>query len=210
MDKFKTIKQNAISNFTEKKSKFIGKVFYIETVQEAEEIIKNIKKENADARHNIYAYSVTSKLGEYTKSSDDGEPSGTAGIPVLNVIKQNNLSNVLIIITRYFGGILLGTGGLCRAYTKSAVMVLEEAEIIEKTLGYIIKLQTNYEDLEKLKYFCKQSNINIIKVEFLDNINVIIEIPQTLEEGIKGNIDKLFPNLTGYDILQEKNIIINP
>ena len=102
MNELKTINKNSISEIIEKKSKFIGQVYYVETKLEAEKIIKSMKKKYSDAKHNCYAYSVLENESIITKSSDDGEPSSTAGMPILNVIKENNLTNVLIIVTRYF------------------------------------------------------------------------------------------------------------
>ena len=117
---FKTIKQNSTAEIVEKKSKFIANVLYIETVEDAEQRIKEIKKQYHDAKHNCFAYIVTDLNGNTVqKSSDDGEPSGTAGAPMLKILVGQNLSNVLVIVTRYFGGILLGTGGLVRAYSRS-------------------------------------------------------------------------------------------
>ena len=117
---FKTIKQNSTAEIVEKKSRFIANVFYIENVEQAEEHIKKIKKQYHDAKHNCFAYIVTNLNGNTVqKSSDDGEPSGTAGAPMLKILKGQNLSNILVVVTRYFGGVLLGTGGLVRAYSRS-------------------------------------------------------------------------------------------
>lgn len=117
---FKTIKHNCIAEIIEKKSRFIANVFYIQTVEEAEDYIKKIKKQYHDAKHNCFAYIVTDLDGNTVqKSSDDGEPSGTAGAPMLKILTGQGLSNILVIVTRYFGGILLGTGGLVRAYSRN-------------------------------------------------------------------------------------------
>ena len=116
MKEFITIKQNVQAEIIEKKSKFIANFFYVENVEEAEKMIKETKKKYFDARHNCIAYRVVEDGQIIEKSSDDGEPSGTAGSPMLNILQKNNLANVLIVVTRYFGGILLGTGGLVRDY----------------------------------------------------------------------------------------------
>ena len=118
--KFKTINKNTKAEIVEKKSKFIANVFYVESVEEAEEYVKKIKKQEHDAKHNCFAYIITDLEGNtIQKSSDDGEPSGTAGAPMLKILTEKNLSNILVVVTRYFGGILLGTGGLVRAYSRS-------------------------------------------------------------------------------------------
>ena len=127
MEEFVTIKGHVETEIVEKKSKFIANMFYIENAQEAEEIIKKTKKKYFDARHNCIAYRVIENERLIERSSDDGEPSGTAGAPMLNILQKNNLVNVLIIVTRYFGGILLGTGGLVRAYSSSLQKAIEES-----------------------------------------------------------------------------------
>ena len=127
MNEFITIENNVTSEFTEKKSKFIGNLFYIESSSEAEEIIKKTKKKYFDAKHNCIAYRTIENGQIVERFSDDGEPSGTAGAPMLNILQKNNLVNVLIVVTRYFGGILLGTGGLVRAYQNSLMLAIENS-----------------------------------------------------------------------------------
>ena len=128
MENFLTINENIESEITVKKSKFICNLIKIETQEEAEEQIKKIKKKYHDARHNCVAYRVQENDTIVEKASDDGEPSGTAGGPMLNILQKNNLCNVLVVVTRYFGGILLGTGGLVRAYSDSMQNALELTE----------------------------------------------------------------------------------
>ena len=113
---FKTIKDNAQGLYIEKKSKFIANTFHVTSIEEAEELINNIKKKYHAARHNCYAYRILNEALVIERQSDDGEPSGTAGAPMLNILSKKELVNVLVIVTRYFGGILLGTGGLVKAY----------------------------------------------------------------------------------------------
>lgn len=112
------------------------------------------------------------------KSSDDGEPSGTAGAPMLKILSEQNLSNVLVVVTRYFGGILLGTGGLVRAYSGATIEGLKEAEFVEKTIGYEVTIGTTYKDLEQLKYELEKNKINIKKIEYEENVELSIEIPE--------------------------------
>ena len=123
------------AEIVEKKSRFIANIFYVETVDEAEEYIKQIKKEYHDAKHNCFAYAIeTGNGGIAVKYNDDGEPQGTAGAPILKMILEQGMSNILVVVTRYFGGILLGTGGLVRAYTGATECALNSAKIINKTL----------------------------------------------------------------------------
>lgn len=173
---FKTIKENVSAEIVEKKSKFIANIFYVETREEAESIIKDINKKYHDARHNCYAYRIYSESGIIEKSSDDGEPSGTAGAPVLTILSKNNLANVLVIVTRYFGGILLGTGGLVKAYSSATTVALENANVIEKNIAELYKIQIDYTDLNKFKYFANKNNINILKEEYLINIELEIAL----------------------------------
>ena len=176
MKEFITIKENVQTEITEKKSKFIANLFYIESVEEAEKLIKQIKKKYHDAKHNCIAYRVIDKGQMIEKSSDDGEPSGTAGQPMLSILQKNNLSNILVIVTRYFGGILLGTGGLVRAYSNSLLNAIEKSEKEIKCLGQELLVELDYNEFENFKYYCKKNRINIIKVEYQEYIECIISL----------------------------------
>ena len=203
----KTIKQEHIeAEITEKKSKFIANVFYVKAQEEAEEKIKEIRKKYYDARHNTFAYSITLKDEIITKSSDDGEPSKTAGAPILNVINGNELSNILIVVTRYFGGILLGTGGLVKAYTNASLEALNKAEFVTEKLGLELKIKIDYNDLEKLKYYCQKNNINIIKTDYEEFIECILEVTNDEKDKIISNNQENSFNILDYKIVQEKNI----
>lgn len=182
---FKSIKMNASAEIVEKKSKFIANIFYVDTREEAEAIIKQVNKKYHDARHNCYAYRIITSEGIIEKASDDGEPSGTAGAPMLNILSKKELVNILVIVTRYFGGILLGTGGLVKAYSESCKLGIENTEIIEKEIANLYRIEINYTDIDKFKYFAKNNNIIILKEEYLEN--VILEI------GLKGKkqLDKV-------------------
>lgn len=177
---FKTIKENVSAELVEKKSKFIADIFYITSKEEAEEIIKQVKKKYHDARHNCYAYRVITADGVIEKSSDDGEPSGTAGAPMLTILSKNNLANILVVVTRYFGGILLGTGGLVKAYSGACTLGLEKAEIIEKDIADLYEIEIGYTDINKFKHFAKNNEILILKEEYLTDI--VIEIAVKNEE----------------------------
>ena len=206
LKKFKTIQDNVTIEIEEKRSRFIANIFYVENVEQAENIIKEIKKKYYDARHNCYAYIINDEQ-VIKKSSDDGEPSGTAGSPILNVIEKNALGNVLIIVTRYFGGILLGAGGLVRAYTESATKVIRDAIIVEQEQGYELEVTISYQDMEKLKYYCNQNNIKIIKNEYGENIKCKMEVTEEEKNSIlddKYN-DKM-ANILKFEIISEKNI----
>ena len=197
---FKTIKENTSSEIVEKKSKFIANIFYVESREEAESIIKEVNKKYHDARHNCYAYRVITEEGIIEKASDDGEPSGTAGGPMLNILSKNNLGNVLVIVTRYFGGILLGTGGLVKAYSSACALGLEKAGIVEKNIADLYKIEINYTDVDKFKYFAKNNEIIILKEEYLEN--VILEIA-VKERNVLKNISQKEINVKKIEFIKK-------
>ncbi len=202
----KTIKENVSAEIVEKKSKFIADIIYVQTVKEAEEHINKIKKKYFDAKHHCFAYSIMTANGIVNKSSDDGEPSGTAGAPILNVINKNELINVLIVVTRYFGGILLGTGGLVRAYSESSLEAIKNAEFVIEERGYELSLEINYNDFEKFKFYCKKNNINIINLEYLEKIICNLELNNIEKDKLLKNIKELSFKIENYKIVKEKNI----
>ncbi len=173
---FNTIEKNAESLIIEKKSKFIGNVFYVESTREAEEIIEKIRKKYYDARHNTFAYRVLEGERAVERQSDDGEPSGTAGAPILNILTKKELNNVLIVVTRYFGGILLGTGGLVKAYSEAAIQAIENAKEVKKESGYILEVTVEYENQREFEYILEKNSINIISKEYSEKIKNLIEI----------------------------------
>lgn len=175
-----TILANSSSELDVKKSKFIANIIKITDEQDAKEKLNQIRKEYSDARHNCYAYIVydNETKTKIEKSSDDREPSGTAGIPMLTLLQKNNLVNVLIVVTRYFGGILLGTGGLVRAYTDSSKQALEAAKIIDLQYGEILEYCIEYDEFEYFKYICEKNNIEIINTEYSNNIKAIIKLKE--------------------------------
>lgn len=204
---FKTIKEeNVQAEIVEKKSKFIANVFYVETSKDAEEIIKSISKKYYDARHNCYAYSVQNPNESIKRFSDDGEPSGTAGAPMLNIIEKNNISNILVIVTRYFGGILLGTGGLVRAYSEATIKALEKVTYAKEECGMELSITINYSDFENFKYFCKKNNINIISTKYNNCVECIIEVNNEEKDKILANNDKNNFKILNYKVIKEKNI----
>lgn len=169
--KFLSIYKDASKSFVENKSIFIGYAFYVETKEDAENKILKIKEKHKDATHNCFAYIIgIDKLIQ--KYSDDGEPKGTAGIPILEVLKKRDITNCLVVVTRYFGGILLGAKGLIRAYTNGAVIALDEAKIAYKEPFYVLKIILDYTNFGKIEYIIKNLKLEIIEIEYLDKINI--------------------------------------
>ncbi len=201
---FLTIKEAKLKDeITEKKSKFIGTLFYVNSEEDAQVIIKEIKKQYFDARHNCFAYRIMTENGVLERFSDDGEPSGTAGGPMLNILSKTNLCNVLIVVTRYFGGILLGTGGLVRAYSDATTKVINNATLATETLGVEVEVEIEYTQLELLKYYCRKNNINIVNIVYENNIKCFIELTKDeLEKLLESSNLKIIK----YELVKKKNI----
>ena len=202
----KIIKNEISSELTEKKSRFIANIFYVETKDEAEEKIKEIKKKYHDARHNCSAYRILDGQNIIEKSSDDGEPSGTAGAPMLNILQKNDLVNIVVIVTRYFGGILLGTGGLVRAYSDVTIDAIEKAKKTEICIGKEYEVKVDYDNLESLKYYCKINNINVTKIEYFEKTICNLEIQEEYINKFIEDIEKRTLNILEYKEIKEKYI----
>ncbi|MFL0246875.1 YigZ family protein [Candidatus Clostridium stratigraminis] len=166
-----TIKSEAKSEFEEKKSVFIGHAKRIYSEEEARDFINKTKVENKESNHNVLAYVIGVNMG-IQRYSDDGEPQGTAGVPVLEVIKKNNLTDIVIVVTRYFGGVLLGAGGLVRAYSKGASSAIKEAGIVEKIKGAALYANFEYDHLGKIQYMFAQNNWYIEEIFYSDKVKV--------------------------------------
>ncbi len=188
---FKAISNDTTGVLVEKKSKFIADVFYVESELEAEEKLKEIRKKYYDAKHHCFAYSIHGESGVINKYSDDGEPSGTAGSPLLNIINSEKIENIIVIVTRYFGGILLGTGGLVRAYTDAFKIALENVKLVDKDFGNILRLKIMYSDFEKLKYYLQRNEIKVVNVEYDENVYVTVEATDEKYEQIISNKNDL-------------------
>jgi uncharacterized YigZ family protein len=201
-----TISNEFSAELVEKKSKFIANIYYVETKEQAEEKIKEVKKKYHDARHNCSSYRVLENDTIIEKANDDGEPSGTAGGPMLNILQKNNLCNILVIVTRYFGGILLGTGGLVRAYSDVTINAIQEAEKVQICTGKEFEVKVDYSNLENLKYYCKVNDINIIKTEYLHEIVCRFEIENEKIDKLLEDIEKRAVNILEYKEICPKYI----
>ncbi len=203
---FLTIKENVQAEIVEKKSKFIANLFYIENIEEAEKIVKETRKKYFDARHNCIAYRVIEDGQIIERFSDDGEPSGTAGAPMLNILQKNGYVNVLIVVTRYFGGILLGTGGLVRAYSDSLTLAIEKSIKIEKRLGNQLEVIVDYSELDNFKYYCRNNKINIIESTFEEKIICKIEMENDKKEKLIEDFNTKKVKIIEYKELCKKYI----
>lgn len=174
---YRIVYEGGEGEITEKKSRFIATVRPIETEEEAIEFIAKMKKKYWDARHNCYAY-VAGKNQELQRCSDDGEPNGTAGRPMLDVLLREEIHDAVVVVTRYFGGTLLGTGGLVRAYQKATQEGLANSVVIEKQQGELLKVQASYQEVGKLQYVLGQNGIPIIDSVYAQDVELHGVIPK--------------------------------
>ena len=186
----KRISNNIENTIIIKNSKFITNLFIVENIEEVNKYLNLIKDKYRDANHNCYAYIVDN----IRKCSDDGEPSGTAGIPKMKVLEHKELNNVLAIVTRYFGGIKLGAGGLVRAYTNSVSKTLDIVNIIDTIKGYNIDIIFNFNDIKHIDYLLK--DIKILNKEYKDIVKYNLNASNNLLEILKQNNIK-------YNIIKE-------
>lgn len=168
------------------RSRFIGKVFTIKTEDEAREYINSVKKEHPFATHNCYAY--VAERGAIARFSDDGEPQGTAGMPMLEVLKNRGLSDTLVVITRYFGGIKLGAGGLVRAYSSTAAAALDEAGVEELRPSNIIKVVVAYDKYSAFLKFCEKRTIITTDTAYGENVEITVAVPTEDAAEFKENL----------------------
>lgn len=189
MKEFITIKENEEAEIIEKKSRFIANTVKVENKTQVETELRKIHKRYNDARHHCYAYRIMEDTLK-EKWSDDGEPSGTAGSPVLSLLQKSDLCNILVVVTRYFGGTLLGTGGLVKAYTEVTKKALEKTEKIKQVQGWKLTLEIEYQQLENWKYYCKNRKINVTNIEYNENCKITIEITEEQKEELNKKIEE--------------------
>lgn len=187
---YKTLHEFGTDEITIEKSTFIGYAKPIKTEEEAVEFINEIKKKHKDARHNVWAYTVGKSMN-IQRYSDDGEPQGTAGIPTLEVIKKEELRDVVVVVTRYFGGIKLGAGGLVRAYTKGAKIGLEAGKIIEKIMYQEVKIKIDYNQLGKVQNEIMNMGYFIKDTIYEDNVEIIVYSRANEKEAIIERINDI-------------------
>ncbi|MDD7403346.1 MAG: YigZ family protein [Butyribacter sp.] len=187
MTPYRTVYEGGSDEIVEKKSRFIAQVFPVETEEQVTQIIEKTKKKYWDARHNCYAF-VLGSSGEISRCSDDGEPSGTAGRPILEVLTGQELRNVLVIVTRYFGGTLLGTGGLVRAYSQATQAGLAASRIIEKQTGVKVMVDTDYNGIGKLQYVAATLQIPVLDTIYTDKVQMVLLVPSGLLDKVTKEI----------------------
>lgn len=195
----KILYRGGSSEIVEKKSRFIATLEKIETEEDALAFIAKMKKQYWDARHNCYAF-VAGKNQELQRCSDDGEPNGTAGRPMLDVLLREDLHNLAVVVTRYFGGTLLGTGGLVRAYQKAVQEGLKNSIIIEKMLGRMLTVDTDYNGIGKIQYILAQQEISTLESSYTDKVEIKVMVPVDKLEAVQEAITEGTNGAAGFQV----------
>lgn len=188
-EEYKAVYEGGEGELIEKKSRFIATVIPAESEEEALAFIEAMKKKYWNATHNCSAYVIGEK-GQLKRCSDDGEPSGTAGRPMLEVLEGEGIRNVAVVVTRYFGGTLLGTGGLVRAYSASVKAGLASSVIITKIPGVKLKIETDYTGLGKIQYLLGEMGIRTLDSQYTDHVELDVLVPETMLERVKAELIK--------------------
>ena len=211
---YKTVYEGGVGEIEEKKSRFIATVIPIESEEEAVDFFNRTKKKYWDARHNCSAFTL-GKKHELTRCNDDGEPSGTAGRPMLDVLLREEIHNVAVVVTRYFGGTLLGTGGLVRAYQGAVQAGLAQSRIITRDFGQKLSIQTDYTSLGKIQYILAQAGITTLDTEYTEGVTIHAMIPcyelqaiqNAIIEGTSGQANMELGDQVEYAILDGELIV---
>ena len=179
--------------YTEKKSRFIASLFYVETEEEVENALASVRKEFYDARHHCSAYVLLPEgaAQPMLRSSDDGEPQGTAGHPMLDVLTGRGMVNILAVVTRYFGGTLLGTGGLVRSYTKAVQDALDKSVLIERKNGTPVTVTADYTAVGKLDYYFAKEEIAVLNKEYGQNVTETVLLPEDIKKNVIAQITQI-------------------
>ena len=201
MKEYKTIRQAAEAEHTVQRSKFIAHIRRVESREEAEQFIAAVKKEYWDARHNVYAYVL--KGGE-SRCSDDGEPSGTSGMPTLDVLLKQGVSDVCVVTTRYFGGILLGTGGLVRAYSKAAALALEKAGSVQVAPCTVLEAVVSYALADKLQRFLKENGCVIEQTDYAENVRFVFYLRESERTAFGAKLTDAFQGEIKPDFIKNE------
>ena len=175
-EQYRMLSKGAQAELVEKKSRFIATIRPVSSEEEAVAFIEEMKKKYYDARHNCSTFVIGSK-GELTRSSDDGEPSGTAGRPMLEVLTGSGIRNIAVVVTRYFGGVLLGTGGLVRAYSSAVKMALEQCETITRRYGVQMLIKTDYNGVGKIQYLLGSKDVVIQDSVYAADVQMTVLVP---------------------------------
>lgn len=186
---FVTVKEMAMVLYEEKKSKFYAYVFPVENEEDVFVLLNKIQNQYKDATHMVYAYDISQGI-RTQRFTDDGEPSGTAGLPILELLNQRDVRNVLIVVFRYFGGTLLGANGLTRAYRKSATHVLSKACLVCKELCQLFRCEMSYAQSDSFQYYLKQQHFKVLSVQYSQHVSFEILVPISKTEHFRKEISE--------------------
>ncbi|MBQ9042121.1 MAG: YigZ family protein [Eggerthellaceae bacterium] len=189
MESYRTIQGEAQAEYEEKKSRFIGQVAHVETEEEAVAFLSGVRAANPQARHNVYAYEL--RAGNRVRYSDDGEPARTSGLPTLEVIQHAELKDVICVTTRYFGGTLLGTGGLVRAYTKAAQDAFAAAQIVTFAECVDLTISVDYPLYDQLNHWLGEQGIQVLGTDFAGDVAVEVRVLATEADAVQAAITEL-------------------
>ncbi len=213
MSEWCSVYSGGMGEIEEKKSRFIANAEPVASEDEAASFVAAMKKKYWDARHNCSAY-IVGDNGEKTRCSDDGEPSGTAGRPMLDVLANEHVTNVCVVVTRYFGGTLLGTGGLVRAYSAAVKAALANCEVIHKISGFAIRAVCSYNDVGKIQYLAAQKGYHIAQMDYSDTVTVSFltddekKLRDDLVDITSGNIEIEEPEVVVYAVINGKPTVL--
>ena len=202
LERYRTVYEGGVGELVEKKSRFIATVVPVQTQDEALAFIEATRKKYWDARHNCYAYTVGLNR-EYTRASDDGEPAQTAGRPMLDVLLGQELYNTAVVVTRYFGGILLGTGGLVRAYSGAVQRGLEASRVIEKIHGVCLLVTTDYNGYGKLSYLAATEGYQVLDTDFGQEVAMQLCLPKADEQKARKALTESTSGRAGIETVSE-------
>lgn len=202
LEEYRTVYEGKEAEIIEKKSRFIATVRLVKTEEEALAFIEEMKKKYWNASHNCFAY-VLGERGEILRASDDGEPSGTAGKPMLDVLRGEGLHDTAVVVTRYFGGTLLGTGGLVRAYSKAVQEGLAKSSLITKYHGTLLEIGTDYNGVGKLQYLFGQNKIPVMDAQYAEDVKFQILVKKSQEEEIKKAVTEATSARASVTVLKE-------
>ena len=202
MESYTTVKEYGSFEYEDRKSVFIGEALPVSAESDALAFIASVKKKYPDARHHVYAYIL--RDNSIMRFSDDGEPQGTAGMPVLDSLRKRGLTDTVVVVTRYFGGTLLGTGGLVRAYTAAAGGAIESAEIICYDIYSTVELELGYSDYSKVTPILEEQGFRIDDSDFSDKVILIGRLRSTELERLERNLTEATSGRIGIKILGEK------
>lgn len=201
LENYTTIATAIEGELVEKKSKFIANLISVASEEEALQRLEEIRKKHREAKHHVFVY----RLADGTeRASDDGEPSGTAGAPILDLLRGANLQNILVVVTRYFGGILLGTGGLVRAYRDVVKQTLQQGTTVVKVLYVICHLKLPYSYYDKLLHFCQHHQVSILQSDFQEEVEISLGMKHAYEEELLAQLEEITDRTAKIEDNREK------